>query len=267
MIPPIGTDSIVAFRYQRTEGPPTGTDEIPGNEIEARTALGLVSPLPTVESAIAADQSAGGTLPESADRVVQFGFARLRHRGRAVTAADIEDLIRETSPDIAQSRCLLKQGSVRIIVVMRGADPTPSNAQLRELTRLLLTLVPSSLSTSNAVSAVKPGLRAVRIYMNVVVDSLDNAAALKPTPRQRIASLLDPSTGGAQKDGWSLGDSPTEDDIALALIDIAHLESIVGVTLREVTSDGTEGDWPATLAADRARRTRRRSGSHSLPDR
>jgi len=247
MIPPIGTDSIVAFRYQRTEPAQPGSDAIPGNEVESRTVLGLVSPLPTVETVTAADQSAGGTLAEADDRVVQFGFARLRHRDRAVTAADIEDLVLAMSPDIAQARCLLKRGSARLVVVKRGADPTPSNAEVREWTRLLLTLVPSSLSTSKAVSIVKPTLRALRIYMRVVVDSLDNAGAFRDDAQAAIASLLDPSTGRAPKAGWLLGASPIEDDIALALIDTAHLESIAEVTFREVAPDGTERPWPSTL--------------------
>ncbi|HEV8216383.1 MAG TPA: hypothetical protein VGP95_11125 [Gemmatimonadaceae bacterium] len=247
MIPPIGTDSIVAFRYQRTEPAQPGSDAIPGNEVEPRTVLGLVSPLPTVETVTAADQSAGGTLPDKDDRVVQFGFARLRHRERAVTAADIEDLILAMSPDIAQARCLLKRGSARVVVVKRGANPTPSNAELREWTRELLTQVPSSLSTSNAVSVVKPKLRALRIYMKVVVDSLDNAGAFSADAKAAIVSLLDPSTGSAPKAGWLLGASPSEDDIALSLIDTAHLESIVEVKFYEVTPDGTEGPWPSTL--------------------
>jgi hypothetical protein len=101
---------------------------------------------------------------------------------------------------------------------------------------------------SNAVTAEKAAPRRLRIYMGVVVDSLDNAAAVRADAESRIAALLDPSTGGPQGDGWSLGASPTEDDIALALMDTPHLESIVDVTRRVVGEDGTEAAWPATLA-------------------
>jgi len=37
----------------------------------------------SVESAISTDHAAGGAPPEPPDRVVRFGAARLRHRGRA----------------------------------------------------------------------------------------------------------------------------------------------------------------------------------------
>ena len=80
-IPPIGRDAIVAFRYCRTEPDPGGGDKVPGNAVGARTTLNLISPVETVESVIAADQAAGGP-PESDDRVLRFGFARLRHRNR-----------------------------------------------------------------------------------------------------------------------------------------------------------------------------------------
>lgn len=60
MIPPIGRDSIVAFRYQRTEPPKPGSEIVPANLIAPRTAFNLVSSLESVEAVTAADQAAGG---------------------------------------------------------------------------------------------------------------------------------------------------------------------------------------------------------------
>ena len=106
MIPPIGRDSVVAFSYQRTETGASPTGAVPGNSVTSRTEFNLVSPVESVVSVIAADQAAGGAPPESDERVLRFGYAQLRHRRRAVTARDLEDLSLQSSPDIAQVRCL-----------------------------------------------------------------------------------------------------------------------------------------------------------------
>src|SRR5262249_2032443 len=97
MIPPVGRDSVVAFSYQRTEPPAAGSDLVPANGIPARTTLNLVSPVETVESVTTAADSAGGSAPEKSDTVLQFGYARLRHRDRALTLEDFEDLALESS--------------------------------------------------------------------------------------------------------------------------------------------------------------------------
>jgi hypothetical protein len=68
--------------------------------------------------------------------------------------------------------------------------------------------------------------------------------------KARIASLFDPAAGGGDKDGWPLGANPSEDDIALALVDTQDLEGLGQVTLREVTPDGVERPWPDAVRRD-----------------
>lgn len=246
MIPPIGRDSIVAFTYQRAEPPKPGSDTVPGNLIAPRTVLNLVSPVESVEGVFAADQAAGGAPPEPDDRVLQFGFARLRHRHRAVTTQDVEDVALQSSPDIAQVRCLLRRGSVRVVVVMRGKTLIPNAAQRRELHRLLTAEAPPALSAQGALHIVGPSIRRLRVGLTLRVESLDHAGALSEDIKNRLGEFFDAARGGIDQDGWRLGINPSEEDIALALIDRTHLESLIGVTLHEVVG-GTEQAWPVTL--------------------
>ena len=249
-IPPIGRDSIVAFSYKRTELGKSGGDSVPANSITARTTLNLVSPVESVEAVFAADQAAGGAPPESDERVLRFGTARLRHRQRAVTANDFEDLALESSPDIVQARCFVRPGKVQLVVVMRGDNPAPNAAQVRELRRLLLAAAPASLSAPNALQIAGPRIRRLRIVLDLLVASLDVAGDVSRSVEQRIRALFDTATGGANKEGWALGDNPSEEDIALALIDTRRLEGIESVTLREVLAGGTERPWTATMKRD-----------------
>lgn len=250
MIPPIGRDSIVAFSYKRTELGAPGSDVAPSNSIVARTALNLVSPVDSVEAVFAADQAAGGAPPESDERVLRFGTARLRHRGRAVTAHDFEDLALESSPDIVQARCFVYPGHVRLIVIMRGEKPQPNAAQVRELRSLLLESAPASLSVRGALKITGPRVRRLRVILDLLVASLDYAGEVSRTVQQRIKDLFDTATGGADNDGWPLGATPSDEDIALALVDTRRLEGIEGVSLREVMSDGSERPWPDAVKPD-----------------
>jgi hypothetical protein len=246
-IPPVGRDSIVAFTYQRTEAGAAGSIDAPANAIAARTKLNLVSPIDGVEAAFAADQAAGGAVPETAERVLRFGVARLRHRNRAVTADDFEDLVLQSSPDIVQARCFLRRGFVRLVVVMRGSNPVPNAAQVRELRRLLLAASPASLGAPNALRIGGPAIRLLRVDLRLRVASLDDTGAVARSAKQRIAALFDTAAGGVEQDGWQLGGNPGEADIALALADTARLEGIADVTLREIAGDGAELPWTETI--------------------
>ncbi|MGZ5442163.1 MAG: hypothetical protein ACXW5U_10605 [Thermoanaerobaculia bacterium] len=242
-IPPIGVDSIVAFRYRRTELGTGAGGDVPGNSVTARTALNLVSPLETVEAVVAADQAAGGAPPESNERVLRFGTARLRHRQCALTAVDFEDLALESSPDIVQARCFTGRDSVRLVVVMRGKDPLPNAAELRELRRLLLAAAPASLGAPQAFRITAPRIRRLRVILKLRVATLDHAGEVSRAVQQRIEALFDTAS-------WALGAEPKEEDVALAVIDTRRLEGLAGVQLREVLDDGTERSWTRAVKRD-----------------
>jgi hypothetical protein len=246
-IPPVGRDSIVAFRYQRTEPPVPGAVDVPANAVEARAALNLVTPIAGAEAAFAADHAAGGAPAESDERVLRFGMAKLRHRGRTLTTQDLEDIALGSSPDIVQTRAVVRGGRTRLVVVMRGDDPTPSVAQMRELKRLLLAAAPASFDPA-ALAVVAPTLRRLRVALRLRVESLDHAAGVDDEVARRLADLLDPATGGVSHEGWPLGTSPRADEIAFALVDVPRLLGIATIELAEVRADAT-APWPAQLAA------------------
>jgi hypothetical protein len=250
MIPPIGRDAIVAFTYQRTEVGTGTTLDVPGNLVTPRTVLNLVSPVESVETVIAADQAAGGAAPETPERVLRFGGARLRHRERALVARDFEDLALESSPKFVQARAFVRPGSVRLVVVKRGPDPVPNAAETRELTRLLLAAAPLWLGVPRALTIDGPPIRQLRVGLVLEVESLDDAGALGIEVKKRVGALFDSATGGIDGDGWPLGIAPREDDIASALVGAPKLVGIVDVTLMEIGSDGTERPLPAAIGAD-----------------
>jgi hypothetical protein len=242
-IPPIGVDTIVAFKYERTE--PATADGVAANFLGARSPLNLVTPVENAEAVIAADQAAGGVAPESGERVLHFGSAKLRHRGRAVTARDFEDLALERFAEVVQARCYIRGGSIRLVPVMRGADPSPSQAQRRELKRVLLAAAPAALAGSIRIESAT--VRRFRLELTLRVATLDVAGELARHVKKTLQAYFDTDTGGDGRDGWALGASPSEDDIAEALLDEPYLESIVSVALSEIDAAGAEHPWPQTI--------------------
>lgn len=247
MIPPIGPDAIVAFRYKRADASTDG--KVPANFLKARSELNLVTSVESVETVRAADHSAGGVPTESPERVLRFAPARLRHRGRAVTASDFESLVLEHSAEVVQARCTARSGRLRLVVVMRGKDPAPSHAQQRELRRMLLEVAPPALAAPRGLTIVGPAVRRMRVDLRLAVVTLDVAGDVADEVTRRIAAFFDTEQGGEVRDGWPLGLAPREEDIAQALLDIRALESIAAINLVEIDSEGRELLWPATLRA------------------
>ncbi|MBS0436201.1 MAG: hypothetical protein JSR75_15155 [Proteobacteria bacterium] len=250
MIPPIGRDAIVAFAYQRTEPPTDGSDVAPANGVPARSKLNLVTPVESVEAAAAADHAAGGAPPENVARVQRFGNARLRHRGRALTLADFEDLALASSPDIVQARAFARAGAVRVVIVMRGAKPLPDAAQRRALRRKLQAAASPLIAEHGRLVVEGAQLRRLRLKLKLVVADLDNTGAVANTVKHALAGFFDSASGGVDGTGWPLGAAPGDDDIAFALGETPALEGIEHIERLQVGDDGQVHPWSAAVRAD-----------------
>ncbi|RKT13291.1 putative phage baseplate assembly protein [Paraburkholderia sp. RAU2J] len=211
LVPPVGTDSIVAFSYRRVSG-------ATANVIAPFTMLNLVTPIDGVESAIAADQAEGGSDPESADRVRQFAPARLRHRDRAVTLRDLQDLARYASADVAQALALSGPLGARVIIATRADPPLPGNALRRAVTDYLLERASPAFARRAAVQVSGPALVRFRVSILLRVATLDIAGTVADRAQAAVKDLFDPATGGFDQNGWPIGVGPSEDDVGACLI-------------------------------------------------
>lgn len=249
MIPPAGTDCIVAFSYRRTD--PTSDGVVAANLVTARSELNLVTPVDSVESVVAADQSAGGLAPESPERVLEFAPAKLRNRGRAVSLQDFEDLALENGDKVVQARCFARNGRARLTVVMRGPDPMPTRAQQRELRQMLLDAAPITFAAPGALAINGPNVRKLRVALRLGVENLDNAGTVAKEVKQRLVDRFNSELDGDPRHGWALGRAPRPEDLAEALLDIENLESIISIDLVELNGkDGTGSSLAKVGPAD-----------------
>lgn len=250
MIPPIGKDSIVAFGYKRTEPAPAITNgtstPVPGNLIQPRTVLNLVSPVSSVDAVFAADQSAGGVAAQSSAKVVKTGYASLRHRQRILTVQDLEQRLLEFAPEAAQAKAFVSTGLVEVVVVNDGKNPQPTAQQTRAWKQRVLDYAAPWLSSIRTFRIIGPTVLALKIELQVVIDSLDSAGSVAEEIKKQLMSYFDVSTGGIHQQGWMLGQKATEQDIALAIRAIPHVESLRRIRLvKGAPQNGMS--WPSKL--------------------
>jgi hypothetical protein len=248
LIPPIGRDNIVAFSYQRTEPSARGATDVPANAIPPRAQVNLVTPVAGVEAVFSADYAAGGSPTEPDGSVLRNASATLRHRGRALTLRDFEDLALASSPRIAQARALPSAGGVHLVLALSGDSPQPGSAQCRELKRRLLALAPASFGP-RSLTITGPRLRPLRVALRLRVDSLERAGAVRDDCAQRLRDCFDPARS-VDREGWPIGTRPREQDIARAIDRVAHLNGIAALSLAEALPGGASGPWPAAFRSD-----------------
>ncbi len=98
MIPPPGRDNI-RLSFYRTGGGKQGN-------VAAETISELRTTVPYIDRVINLEAAAGGSEQESLERFKQRAPEQLRHRDRAVTFEDVENLAYEASTDVARVKAI-----------------------------------------------------------------------------------------------------------------------------------------------------------------
>jgi len=242
-IPPPRTGSIVALRYQTGGGSSA-------NAVAAWSAVNLITPLKGVQSVVALDDAAGGSDAEDASATLRYAPINLAMRNRAVTLDDFEQLALQFEPSIAQARALSSTSGVKVVVAVRGDNPIPSKATLRELTRALQARSAPMFAQNNFLQSTAPTLVAGRIDLGLQASAIEFGAAIAEAATNRVRALLDPATGGHDGNGWSFGTVPSEIDIAACLDGIENLAGIDSIAVASMDAQGVPTPLGVTLAAD-----------------
>lgn len=215
MIPPVGTGNLRMRRYRTGGG-------LIGNKA-AGTVVQLKTTLPYIESVINPDGAAGGAEAESVERFVERAPRSIRHRDRAVTVEDYEDLAMLASPRVARSKSVplynlaldpdasaQQPGIVSVIIVPRSDVARPQPTQ--ELTgRVQDYLEQYNLPTARVV-VVGPEYIRVSVEVEIVVASLDAVGQVVPASEAALNGFLHPLKGGADGKGWDFGRTPLRSD-------------------------------------------------------
>lgn len=225
LIPPRG--NLRLTRYQ-TGGSAAGNRS-------AGTIVQLKTTIPYVESVTNTEAAAGGADAESIVALRDRAPKAIRHRNRAVTQEDYEDLAIEASSEVARAKCVplrnlridpldqgpAQPGEVSMIIVPNSSDPKPLTS-LELIKRVEDYLQRVSIPTVN-ISVVGPLYVEVSITVEVALASLEGSSAVAQAVEQQLTRFLHPLTGGFEGTGWDFGRKPYKSDF------YALLESIPGV--------------------------------------
>lgn len=238
MAPPRGRRNVRATFYQ-TGGTAAGN-------IAAGAATKLLTTVPFVDSVTNYEPAAGGADAGSVAFLRERGARVLRHRNRAVTFEDFEDLAYEASSSVARAVALppifdpvdlvdnpvaiANAGKVELILVANTTDrpPMPSLGLIQEVESYILARCAPAVSLSISTPIwVEVSVSS----MEIVPASYDGLETLRATVLDALERFLNPLTGGARGAGWHFGQVPHKSDLYRLLSPIAGIRLIRDVSI------------------------------------
>ncbi len=217
MIPPAGSRIIVAYL--------TGGG-LAGN-VPRDTITQLRSAVPFVANVTNPVAAAGGADGETLAAIGERGPQRLRHHDRAITAADIEWIARDASPEVARARCLAitgpaghaQRGWITVIVVPCTSEdrPWPLAELQRRVADHLRARVPASVV--RRLQVIEPNYIALNVAAEIVPVDPDATAMVEARLRENLNRFLHPLTGGPGRNGWGFGAGVHLSNIAAVIED------------------------------------------------
>jgi hypothetical protein len=237
MIPPTGSGNIRLARYQTGGG--TASNKPAGTITQLKTTVPYVE---KVNNFIAAT---GGAAAETLESLLERAPRTIRHRDRAVTIEDYEDLAMLASPEVARAKCVplynlaadattthSQPGSVSLIVVPRSTDAKPMPS-LELLNRVSEFIGDRQLPVVD-LTVIGPHYVRVSIKTEIAPVSLEGESNIKLAVDQELSRFLHPLTGGLDGKGWDFGRKPYKSDLYALIEAIAGVDYVRALEVNEV---------------------------------
>ena len=236
MIPPVGSANIRLTSYKSGGG-------VRGNRA-AGDIVQLKTTVPYIDKVTNPIDASGGIDAESLESLVARAPKEIRHRHRAVTPEDYEDLVRIASSDVARALCVPNRdlaadpfdrmppvlGNVSVVIVPNTTDPRPQPSI--ELVRRVQQFISAACPVTARVLVVGSLYVRVDVDVEIGVASLDGAGTLASKVENALAAFLHPLTGGVDHKGWAFGREPHRSDIYSVIEQIADVDHIRALTIQ-----------------------------------
>ena len=252
-LPPVAP-SNVRITY-RSGGGPAGNQPA-GAVTTLKVALASID---SVSNRVPAE---GGADAEPLDDVVARGPRVLRHRQRAVTAQDVEDLAWEASTEVARAKAVVPAQYDPYTLWIDPDDPVlPANFPTSDAGRFGVIVVPDSASARPApgygllmqvrayleercVATVRPWVAGpewidVAVAATVVPADIGAADQVHDAVVAALSTYLHPLTGGLDGAGWAFGRKPHESEVYAVVERVPGVDHVtaLGLTLTPETPD------------------------------
>ncbi|MEU4219145.1 putative baseplate assembly protein [Actinoplanes sp. NPDC026623] len=230
--------------YLQTVTNPVAADGGAAAEQATTVSAALRHPLPT------------GDAPRPGAGIWARGPQLLRHRGRAVSAADYEWIARDASSEVAIARCSAASGpagdgmpgwvTVAIVPWTDQPQPQPGPELLRRVHDRLSRRAPAAVA--GRIRVAGPQYQPVSVIAEVVVRDTPGAAEIEEGLRRALVAFLHPLTGGLDRAGWGFGEPVRLSTVA------AVVEGAAGVdfaTVLQLSTGGAVHGESVPIPADR----------------
>lgn len=183
----------------------------------------------------------GGNDAQSMELVEQLGPQRLRHRGRAVTAADFEALVMEEFSEVRAVRCFANTdergarapGRVTVVVHTAADGSQPHALALCDHIERYLKERCDGRLAREGLSVIPAQVMTVSVTARIEVDDLENAAEAERGAIAALEKLLEPGTGRQ-----AIGALPEPAQLYAALRKVRHVAAV-----RDVLMEGGYYDY------------------------
>lgn len=223
-VPPPG--ATVLARTYRTGGGSRGN-------VAVGTVTQVLTGVPGLEKAWNPLPAEGGADTETMEALAERAPLTVARRGRALTAAGIESLARETSPAVAVARAVptldaagrQRPGWVTLVLIPASDEPRPwPSLGLRQRVRQAVEArAAADLAAAAHLHVTGPSYRAVDVEATVASVDPADAGGVERRARAALEIFLHPLHGGPERRGWAPGRGVYLSDIA------AVLERVEGV--------------------------------------
>jgi hypothetical protein len=250
-IPPSGKDNI-KVNYSSGGGEKGNLAELLIKDLKAS--------VPFLEKAFNPLAAAGGAETETIDDLMERGPLVLRHRNRAVTREDFENLTYQASTGIAGVKCLpnmnesgqTKEGWVTMIVMPHTDEEQPVlSLQLKDkVLKYLDEHAPMIPVEKDHIRVTGPVYVEVTVYARIMAQSIDDVAVVEQEANSQLKDFLHPLTGGSEQKGWEFGKIPCFSDFYALLEKIEGVDYVADLSLKLTPQSTVIGLCETTLKPD-----------------
>lgn len=236
---------------------PTGKDNITvhyrsgggkqGN-VAAYEIKDLKTAVPFLDKVYNPISARGGADKESLEQLMQRGPRMLKHRNRAITTEDFEQLALMASGNVARVKCLAnfnylgenESGWATVIVIPHSENDRPllSLQQKQQIESYLQERAGCVLVEPNRLQVWDPLYIGISVNVTLYAAAVDALPTIEKEANTRLRRFLHPLTGGRGSQGWPFGRLPCLSDF------YALLENITGVDHVEISLENTEVSIP-----------------------
>ncbi len=243
-IPPAGSRNVRIDEYRVGGGSQGNRDA--NNITQFRTTI------PYVEKVTNLDPARGGVDAETYESMLSRAPRQIRHRWRAVTAQDFEDLARLASPEVARARCVplrdlsknldanLRKPGVVSLIIAPASDSSPGKTVLdgpkpsRELLDRVRRYIDAQRPVETDLVITGPEYVAIKVEAEITITADATPSAVEDAASAAIIRFLNPITGHRDGSGWQFGQEPTRSDLFALLEDLPGVDHVRALKISAV---------------------------------